>query len=230
MGAAAARVTRTGPGMSAPQDEAGQIEALVVQAAAGHEQAWQQLWAAIEPKLARLVAQPRFLGRVSQHEDDQHNIIVDIMARLREDGFHRLHLYLSAHTENPKLAFFTWLRVVAKRVGIDYMRAHPDYVDRRRSTEPVSSPGKWVTPETLPPMSQLPGERPPITTRGTAAELLRHADAALPETQRRALELWIQSEDHTEIARRLHLTGAAEAERLVRSAIERLRRHFRTSG
>ena len=109
------------------------IEQLVVGAAAEDESAWQQLWAAIEPPLTRIIAQPRFLGRLGQREDDRRSIIVDVMARLRSNGFDRLRLYLGARATNPQLRFMTWLRVVAKRVGIDYMRGHPDYIDRRRA-------------------------------------------------------------------------------------------------
>ncbi len=120
----------------------------------------------------------------------------------------------------------TWLRVVAKRVGIDYLRGHPDYIDRRRQPD-ASSPGAWVDVGTMPPDSQLGGDRPPVTTRGTAGELLRYADGAMPPEQRRALELWVAGEPYEEIARAVGLPGAAEAERAVRAAIERLRRRFR---
>jgi len=202
-----------------------EVEVLVVAAAAQDESAWQRLWAAIEPPLSRIVAQPRFLGRLGQREDDRRNIVVAVMARLRADGFSRLRMYLDARTANPRLRFISWLRVVAKRVGIDYLRAHPDYV--RRHDKDASRPGMWVDAGTLPPASQLFGERPPVTTRGTARELLRYAAGAIPDEQRRALELWAQSESFEDIARTLSLKNGQEAERMVRAAIERLRRRFR---
>src|SRR5437763_12933830 len=102
------------------------IETWVVAAAAGDEPAWQLLWGAIEPLLSRIVAQPRFLGRLGQGEEDRRNIIVAVMARLRADALHRLQLYLDARRGNPRLRFISWLRVVAKRVGIDYLRGHQD--------------------------------------------------------------------------------------------------------
>src|SRR6187397_2628924 len=112
-----------------------EIESLVAAAATADEAAWQQLWASIEPPLLRIVAQPRFLGRLGQREDDRRNIVVDVMARLRGNDFDRLRLYLGSRKDNPQLKFMTWLRVVAKRVGIDYMRGHPDYIDRRRQAD-----------------------------------------------------------------------------------------------
>jgi len=55
---------------------------------------------------------------------------VEVLARLRADDFHRLSIYLETRRANPSLKFMTWIRVVTKRVGIDYLRAHPDYIDR----------------------------------------------------------------------------------------------------
>lgn len=203
------------------------LEDLVVAVTGGDEAAWQRMWSAIEPRLLRMVAQPRFLGRLGQREDDCRNIVVEVLARLRADDFHRLRLYLDTRRENPDLKLMTWLRVVTKRVGIDYLRGHPDYIDRRRQADHGSAPGEWVEAGTLPSGSKLHGERPPVTNRGTAQQLLRYAAGAIPEAQRRALELWVQSETYVEIARVLELADAGEAERMVRAAIERLRRRFR---
>ncbi|HEU0033195.1 MAG TPA: hypothetical protein VFQ53_21330 [Kofleriaceae bacterium] len=202
-----------------------ELETLVVAAAGQDEAAWQQLWAAIEPPLTKIVAQPRFLGRLGQREDDRRNIVVAVMARLRADRFNRLQLYLDARATNPRLRFMSWLRVVAKRVGIDYLRSHPDYV--RRHDQGASRPGAWVDAGTLPPGSQLFGERPPVTNRGTARELLQYAAGVIPDDQLRALQLWTESESFGDIARTLGLTSPREAERIVRAAIERLRRRFR---
>ncbi len=202
-----------------------ELEGLVEAAAAADERAWRTLWAAIEPPLSRIIAQPRFLGRLGQGEDDRRNIVVLVMARLRDDNFHRLHLYLDARRGNPRLRFMGWLRVVAKRVGVDYLRAHPEYL--RRHDAGASTPGAWVEQRTLPPASRIGGERPPVTNRGTARELLRFAAGAIPEDQLRALELWTASESFTDIADALGLRGPGDAERLVRAAIERLRRHYR---
>lgn len=202
-----------------------ELEAMVTAAAGGDERAWQRLWATIEPLLSRIVAQPRFLGRLGQREDDRRNIVVAVMARLRADGFHRLRLYLEARAASPRLRFHSWLRVVAKRVGVDYLRAHPDYL--RRHDRDASTPGAWIEAEPLPPTSRGLGERPPVTSRGTARELVRYAAGALPPEQVRALELWTTGLDFAEIASALALADAGAAERVVRAAIERLRRHYR---
>jgi DNA-directed RNA polymerase specialized sigma24 family protein len=198
------------------------LHGLVVRTVEGDAAAWQALWAAIEPRLERLVGQSGFLGRLGQQPDDRRNIVVEVMARLRADGFRRLALYLETHARNPQLRFLSWLRVLAKRVGIDYLRAHGEYLDRRRQ----GAGGAWVEVGTLPSASQLPGARPPVTDLGTAREILRYAAGAVTEPQRRALELWVQTESFDAIGRELGL-DVKDAERLVRATLERLRRRFR---
>ncbi len=208
-----------------------ELETLVARAARGESAAWRELWETVEPWLVKLVANPRFLGRIGQRDDDCNNIVVEVMARLHASGFHRLHMYLEARAATPQLKFKTWLRVVAKRVGIDYLRGHQNYVDRRRDPERGSRPGEWIEAGTLPSASELPGERPPLTNRGTALEMLRYAAGVVPEQQLTALELWTQGASHSEIAAELQLAdGVSGAERMVRAAIERLRRRFRTEG
>lgn len=208
-----------------------QLEALVESAARGDAAAWRALWEEVEPWLEKVIGNPRFLGRVGQREDDRSNIMLEVMARLHSDAFHRLKLYVEIRQTTPQLKFKTWLRVVAKRVGIDYLRGHQNYIDRRRDPNRGSTPGQWVEPGTLPPHSELGGERPPMTNRGTALEMLRYAAGSVPEPGLTALELWTQSASYEDIARELDIEGGAGgAEKLVRAAIERLRRRFRTEG
>ena len=206
--------------------ETDELEPLVARAATGDDSAWQALWGAIEPRLMGLVRKPRFLGRLADRDDDCRNVVVNVMARLRDDDFHRLHLYLRSRNENPQLRFMPWLIVVTKRVAVDYLRAHPDYIDRRRE-EGASTPGAWVDPATLPSADRMPGARPPMTNRGTAMELLRYAKTHMPEPQRRAVELWAHSASFGDIAHTLALDSDGDAERLVRAGLERLRRFVR---
>ena len=61
----------------------------------------------------------------------------------------------------------------------------------------------------------------------TARARLQFAEGAIPPEQRQALELGARSESFEDISRALGLDGAGAAERMVRAAIERLRRRFR---
>lgn len=206
-------------------DEA-DLEAWVGRAVTGDAAAWQLLWGALEPRVMGLLRNPAVLGRLAGREDDCRTIVVVLMERLRAHDFQRLRSYLTARAERPGLKFMPWLTVVAKRTAIDCMRAHPDYLDRRR--EPgASAAGAWIVPGSLPPSSQSPGTRPPMTNRATALELMRYAATVMPDEQRRALELWVHGFGFDDIAKTLALPTPKDAERLVRAGLERLRRHVR---
>lgn len=201
------------------------LQALVSRTLAGDEQAWQRLWQQVEPTLYAALRRPHVLGRLSQSEDDCRNVVVEVMARLRADGFARLGQYTEARRHNPAIPFVGWLVVVAKRVAIDYMRSHEAYVDRRHD-KAASSPGAWRDIRPLPTDSQLPGARPAMTGRGTAREMYAFASAELPDEQRRALGAWLEGATFDEIAAG---GDARNAAKLVRAALVRLRRRFRES-
>jgi DNA-directed RNA polymerase specialized sigma24 family protein len=204
-----------------------EIERLVALAASGDEAAWQGLWKLVEPRLSALIRRRTFVAGMAGRDDETRDVMVAVMARLREDDFRRLRGYLASRREKRGLAFMPWLILVAKRVAIDCQRAHPDYVDRRRSAAPDEARGAWISPLPMPSETQLPAGRPPMTNRLMAKQILRYADGALEAPQRRALEMWAGEGSLDDIARELALGGPDEAERLVRSAVERLRRHFR---
>jgi DNA-directed RNA polymerase specialized sigma24 family protein len=201
------------------------VERLVLAATRGDGSAWIGLWQILDAWLSTTVSNPRFSGRVGQREDDRRNIVLEVMSRLQAHGFERLKLYVEAKQQNPELRFMSWLRVVTKRVTIDYVRTHPEYLDHRRSPD-EDQVGEWVTPRTLPPDSRI-GRRPPVTNQSTASELMRYAAATLPGPQVRALEMWLGGAAFEDIARELDQEEGKDAERLVRSALERLRRRFR---
>ncbi len=212
---------------AASTDDAEAIEHLVPEAAGGNEASWWLLWQMVEPVLLKTVGSPRVIGRMSQNEDDIRNIMVDVMEKLRADDHRRLKMYLDKRSADPRLAFTPWLIVVAKRAAIDYMRAHDEYLDKRRSRNVDSAPGAWVAPGTLPNDSRLGGSRPGMTNRGAALTMLRYAYETLPKDQIGALELWIINATYADMADKLGLDTPKDAERLVRAALERLRRHFR---
>ena len=198
-----------------------ELEELVRDTLAGDPAAWQRLWQQVEPILYRMLRRPAVLGRLSDSEDDCRNIVVEVMARLRTNGFARLARYAEARRAHPTLPFVGWLVVVAKRVAVDYVRGHEAYVDRRHD-KGASSPGAWRAIDALQSESQLPGGRPPITSRGTAHELYAFASAELPHDQRMALAAWLEGATFGEIG-----GGKRDAEKLVRAALGNLRRRFR---
>jgi DNA-directed RNA polymerase specialized sigma24 family protein len=215
-----------GLGVSSRTVDDGELEGLVLSAAGGDEEAWGALWSHLEPRLSALLRKRTFVA-FSRRDDDCGDVVLAIMGRLRENGFHRLHLYLAARREDPAMSFMRWLVVVAKRVAIDCLRGHPDYVDHRRSATADEAPGVWIDTEELPVDDGLSGKRLPMTNRVAAQQILRYAAGVLSDLQRKALELWAEQVSSDEIARVLGLDGAESADRLIHSAVERLRRHFR---
>src|SRR5215831_14810686 len=198
------------------------IHMLVAQTLAGDELAWQTLWTAIEPHLYRAVRRSQLLGKLSQNPDDCRNVVVDVMGRIRANGYARLAQFAEVRRRNPDVPFMAWLIVVAKRVAIDYKRGHETYIDRRRQKN-ASRPGGWRDVVTL-TESQLPSARGGITSRVAARELFAFAGDELPAHQRTALALWLQGASFEEIC---DSADAKDGEKLVRAALVRLRRRFR---
>ena len=67
---------------------------------------------------------------------------------------------------------------------------------------------------------------PHITTKETAQRILTFARAHLPVDQLHALEAWLEGRSFDEIAVEQDLEDVRAADRLVRAALARLRRHF----
>jgi DNA-directed RNA polymerase specialized sigma24 family protein len=208
-------------------DADAELESLVAAAADGDEGAWGELWQRLEPRLLGLVRRPTFMANLAGRDDACRDVVVAIMGRLRDQRFHRLGLYVAARHADPELTFMRWLTVLAKRVAIDCLRADPEYLDRRRSRRADEAPGVWIQTEPLPVDGSLSAGRPPMTNRVTARQILRYAAGVLSDEQRRALEMWANGASTDEIAIALALAGPDAAERLVRAAVERLRRRFR---
>jgi DNA-directed RNA polymerase specialized sigma24 family protein len=215
--------------MPTTNDKEEPIEALAIRACSGDEPAWQDLWRRVELPLGAMVRQFH-MGRISHEDDERRAVVLEVMARLRADEFRRLKMFNEARTRDPKLSLLPWLKVVAKRVAIDRLRAHPHYVGGDRVADGARAPGVWNDPQSLPPPSRLPGAPPAVTRDNTAREILEHAREVLPAMHYRALELKLQGDDAAAIARTLGLPAGAEADRIVRAAFERLRRRFRADG
>src|SRR5262245_40196138 len=137
------------------------VEALVQRVIEGDAGAWKELWRTVEPRLFAMLRRPRFIGRLSQSEDDCRNICVEVLGALQADDHARLKRYAEARAQNPALPFFAWLVVVAKRMAIDYMRRQDGYHDLRGKGD--GAKGEWATSATLPADSQLDGGRPAYT-------------------------------------------------------------------
>lgn len=204
------------------------MEALVRRVIAGDARAWHELWDAVQPTLWAISGKWQISGPLCQREDERRNIVVEVMERLRADGFRRLRSYLASTEAAPAAgrtnSFKTWLCTVTARTAIDYVRSHPEYRDVRGRGTATDDVGRWVrfVPLTREPIH--PGADP--TKVATAAVMLERARDELRPEQLSALYLWLQGDDHVEIAARLGLGSPKEADRLVRAALKRLRDRY----
>jgi DNA-directed RNA polymerase specialized sigma24 family protein len=223
------------PASTSDADGAG-IEELVERTIGGEGDAWQELWLAVEPTLYRIAAHFRVTSRLSRSDDDRRNIVVRVMGQLHADGFRRLRLYCASRARRGDGTFRAWLTTLAARSAISYLRAHPEYLGRPGPDEVRR--GRWAQILPLcgehddPPSDAAlraggradePGAAadPVRTMEGRA--LMARARETLREDQLAALMLWLTGREHGEIAAELGLDGALAAERLVRSALKRMR-------
>jgi DNA-directed RNA polymerase specialized sigma24 family protein len=203
------------------------LEHLVDAILAGDDGARQRLWRALEPRLDAMLRRRTFFGPLAASQDHRRNVIVEVMARLAEGDHARLRRFAAARRENPDLPLLGWLAVVVRRVAIDYMRAQPEYVDRRKEAE-ASAPGGWREVGTLPSERGIPAaEGPSATGKAAAHRLLELATELLSREQQVALAGWLAGQSFREIAQAHAFATARDAERAVRSSLERIRRHVR---
>jgi DNA-directed RNA polymerase specialized sigma24 family protein len=199
-------------------------EELIERILGGDDGAWSRLWQLVEPRLYATLRRPYFLGPLSQREDDCRNVVLQVMERLKAGDYARLRTFMAARREKPGLVFMAWLLVVAKRVAIDYMRSHEEYVDRRHEVG-ASRPGAWRVIDSWVADSRAPGARPSITAEATAHEILARA-GFLPPLQQRTLAAWLAGRTWAEIAAEEGLASERDAEKALRAALASLRRQF----
>lgn len=199
------------------------VHELIEHAISGGDDAWHALWQISEPVVWAVTGKFQITGPLSELVDERRNIVLSVMDRLRADGFRRLRCYLDSTKLRPGSSYRSWLATVTARAAIDYVRAHPEYTDERGKTGGV----RWVRLVALrdehAPVVKLDPEKAAI-----AASVLERAKDTLRADQLAALLLWLQGESKDTIASELALADPADADRLVRSALKRLRDRFRS--
>jgi hypothetical protein len=188
-----------------------QLDVLVDRVIAGDPAAWQELWLTVGSTIWAVTSSFRVASRLCQSEDDRRDIVLSVMELLRADGFAELQ----AFRDQGEGSFRRWLGVVAGHRAVSFVRAHPDN-DR----------GRWVRPVPVP--EGLEAKHVDPIGAIDAGKLLALAREVLTRAQLEALLVWLEEDDYAEIAKRIGLSGptaAKKAERRVRTAIMRLRRH-----
>ena len=196
-----------------------EVEELVGKIRAGDEAAWQALWLQVERVVKAAAGSFRALSRLSRDKDALGDVVANVMGELRRDDFRRL-ADLDERLARRDGSWRWWLRTVARNEARTYVRDHEGYLGH------VEGGGsRWARKVEF---SDERGEgRHPAFRCVEAHLILAWAHDELTRPQLGALLLWLQDASPAEIAEEMELRGgAAEAKRLVHSAVERLRYKF----
>jgi DNA-directed RNA polymerase specialized sigma24 family protein len=184
--------------------------------------AWHELWRVAEPVIWNVTGRWQALGPLSKSAEDRRDVVLRVMEKLREGDFRRLRAFSESAGAGSEAALRAWIAVVATRVAIDHVRAHPEHVDPRgrRGDE------RWARLVPLDQAPELADERN-LDGSATALRLLERARQELSVEQLSALYLWLDGVELAAIARRIGAPDDRAALRVVRAALKRLRDRFR---
>src|SRR6185295_14314452 len=96
-----------------------QLELAAAAVVHGDRNAWPRFWARLEPQLLLMLRGRRFLGPLADRDDECRDIVVDVMAQLRERRFTRLRSFFDDTRKEKSLR--AWLRVLIRNAAIDYL-------------------------------------------------------------------------------------------------------------
>jgi DNA-directed RNA polymerase specialized sigma24 family protein len=214
-----------------PADAEWDVIAALAARLPGEEDLWPAFWGRVSPHLESWAASPGFVGRLAVDDDHRREIVVLSWEKLQDGGGAKLRAFFERPADDaraPGRRFRVWLRRVVKNLAIDYMRALPEFV-RRRAPAPVPASPSAVVPShhywrSIVSLAShaaiISGE---AEGRAEAQRMLDFLDAEISPRRRRAVELADAGQSPRAIARALGLRNAAEAERIVARARERLK-------
>ena len=205
------------------------LAADVPRVVGGDASAWDELVVRLEPLLLRLLRRSRTLGPMRHSVDDCRAVMVSVLERLSKDDFRGLRLFQPWADANPGKDFGDWIRIVTINIARDHVSARLGGAARAGSDDEAPLNKRMLN--TL--ASLLPGDddhrlafRPAMTNVQLARELLEYAARSLESTQLHALRRWMDGASFDELAAELGLANPRDADKLVRAALARLRRHF----
>jgi hypothetical protein len=196
---------------------------LLCQVLRGDQVAWMTLFSQYGPVVERIARTNRSMGSYRGSADDVRNVMAQVFERLRRNDYHALRMFPGWRDKNPGKAFQDWLTIVTVNVIRNYISSK------------LGSSGQGGTSlkqlvNTFADALPLDGDellvRPHITTKETAQRILEYARDHLAEDQLAVLGAWLEGVSLDDMVLELHLTDARAADRLLRSALARLRRKF----
>jgi len=205
------------------------LAANVPRVVGGDASAWNELVVRLEPLLLQLLRRGRTLGPMRHNVDDCRAVMISVLERLSKNDFRGLRLFQPWADANPGKDFGDWIRIVTVNIARDHVSARLGGAARAGSDDEAPLNKRMLN--TL--ASLLPGDddyrlafRPSMTNVQLARELLEYAARSLESTQLHALRRWMDGASFDELAGELGLANPRDADKLVRAALARLRRHF----
>lgn len=205
------------------------LAAYVPGVVGGDASAWNDLIVRLEPLLLQLLRRSRTLGPMRHNVDDCRAVMISVLERLSKNDFRSLRLFQPWTAANPGKDFGDWIRIVTVNIARDYVSARLGGAARAGSDDeaPLNKRMLNTLAELLPgDDDHRLGFRPSMTNVQLARELLEYAARTLEPTQLHALRRWIDGASFDELAGELGLANPRDADKLVRAALARLRRHF----
>jgi hypothetical protein len=189
----------------------------------GDQVAWMTLFSQYGPVVERIARTNRSMGSYRGSADDVRNVMAQVFERLRRDDYRALRMFPGWRDRNPRKGFQDWLTIVT----VNIIR---NYISSKLGSPSQNGASLKQLVNTLADALPLDGDgllvRPHITTKETAQRILEYARAHLAEDQLAVLASWLEGMSFDDMVSELHLADAKAADRLLRSALARLRRKF----
>jgi hypothetical protein len=203
------------------------LAAYVPRVVGGDGAAWQELVTRLEPLLIELLRRSRTLGPMRHSVDDCRTVMISVLERLSKDDYRGLRLFRSWAAAHPGKDFGDWIRIVTVNLARDHVSSRLGVAERADEDVPLNKRMLNTLASRLPGGDdERIGFRPSMTEAQHVRELLEYAARALEPGQFRGLRGWMEGASFAELSAELGLAGPRDADKLVRAALARLRRHF----
>jgi RNA polymerase sigma factor (sigma-70 family) len=188
----------------------------------GDASAWLVLFSKYGPLVISIARTNRSMGSYRQSEDEVRNVMAQVFERLRRDDYRALRTF-GAWRDKTHKEFKDWLTILTVNVIRNYITAKLG-TPRRDGSSAKQLVNTFASELKLD--GNEPIVRPSFTNREAANEIIAFAHEHLAEEQMAVLAGWLEGTSFEELAAELHLVDARAADRLLRSALAKLRRHF----